>query len=310
MPAGARNSKDMAAQNFSQWMYRLGREPTQRRLAAVAAAVAVVLLARSAAELTWRLVPTPEVSAGTPVQKLQPASQSAAARPGTRIAEMHLFGEVKQVTAKAEPAPVTAPETRLNLTLRGVIASDNPKKARAIITDGNRLEKFYRPGDEVTGGAQLETIHPDRVILQRGGRFETLSLPKDRLPESERAVPASAPQGAPESAEDTSREAPDTLLGYRETLKENPQAINELLNPAPAYENGKLVGFRLRPTKNRHLLRRNGILRNDIVTSVNGIPLNDPSNSFQVLQQLTSSDAIQLTILRNGTEQNIALQLE
>jgi general secretion pathway protein C len=303
----------MSANTLKRIGDQLGQEPTQRKLATLTAFVMVIFLAKTLADLTWQMMPAPATDVvAIPADQAPADPQQRGPGIGARIAELNLFGKVDDAPAPA-PEPQAAPETRLNLTLRGIIASDNPDRARAIIAEGTLADKFYRMNEELPGGAKLNAIRPDHVILERNGRFETLSLPKERSPEAERLAQQSAAQsnqprlGAPPNTDGAS---PTTLSDYRDALKENPQAVNELLNPAPAYQDGKLVGFRLRPTKNRHLLRRNGILRNDIVTSVNGIPLNDPSNSFQVLQQLTSTENIQLTILRNGQEKNVSLNLE
>ena len=78
--------------------------------------------------------------------------------------------------------PIEAPETKLQLILRGALSSDDPEHARAIIADPRGKEEQYAIGEELPGNAELSEIHPDRVILKRNGRFETLRLPKDKMP--------------------------------------------------------------------------------------------------------------------------------
>ncbi|MCP4040644.1 MAG: hypothetical protein GY731_01655 [Gammaproteobacteria bacterium] len=99
-----------------------------------------------------------------------------------RIAQWHLFGQQQSLREVVKPAPVKAPETKLNLTLRGVLSSDDTENARAIITNPKGEEKLYRVGEKLPGGAKLAEIHANNVLLRRNDRLETLLLAKDLLP--------------------------------------------------------------------------------------------------------------------------------
>jgi len=136
----------------------------------------VIWIAWILATLTWSVIDAPE-----PVAALPAATAPASAAPGPerqKIREMtnwHLFGKVareKQVVKAV--APAEAPETRLKLVLRGAFASDDKKIARAIIADPRGEEEQYAVGEKLPGNAELSEIHPDKVILMRNGRYETL----------------------------------------------------------------------------------------------------------------------------------------
>lgn len=143
----------------------------------------LVLLGKSLASVTWSLL-TPsavELVASAPAVNM-PVSGGTSEESGLReLATLHLFG----VAAPTETAPgaavLTAPDTHLNLTLRGVFATSDADQAIAIIADPGGKEEPYRRGATVPGGAVLYAVYPDRVILQRGGGLETLWLPKDKL---------------------------------------------------------------------------------------------------------------------------------
>jgi general secretion pathway protein C len=98
------------------------------------------------------------------------------------IADHHLFGQAAQGRPEVRTSPTLAPETRLKLTLSGVIAATDPQQAaRAIIAGPDGQEKSYTIDDRLPGGAVVKEIYPDRVILTRGGKYETLPLPRTRL---------------------------------------------------------------------------------------------------------------------------------
>lgn len=89
------------------------------------------------------------------------------------IIDAHLFG---QPPARA-PQPVAAPRTRLQLTLAGMIASNDPRRAIALIASNNGPSNPYRIGDAIKpSGAVVRSIEPTKVIIERAGRLESLYI--------------------------------------------------------------------------------------------------------------------------------------
>lgn len=122
----------------------------------------------------------------------EPASAATANTPApavvnrqqaVEIAQLHLFGNaVQQGEAQT---PTVAPETKLNLVLSGVIASNRAEDEVAIIGPRGGREQGYAIGDRLPGGAVLKEIYEDRVILQHAGRLETLTLQRKLLDDTE-----------------------------------------------------------------------------------------------------------------------------
>src|SRR5690606_3683673 len=102
--------------------------------------------------------------------------------------DLQLFGpaDSEAVPAQAPVAAATpgiedeAVDTKLNLVLRGVVASSDENSARAIIADA-RAQAIYSPGDDIEGqqGVKLAKVLPLRVILDNRGQYESLWLYKD-----------------------------------------------------------------------------------------------------------------------------------
>ena len=114
------------------------------------------------------------VSETTTVQRTT-TSKNLTAR---NINQWHLFGQAQNQNTESAPAPITAPETRLNLKLNGIIASDGENTAGAIIEKSPGNQEYFALGDTISNGVTLKEVYTDRVILSRSGRLETLSLPK------------------------------------------------------------------------------------------------------------------------------------
>ena len=267
----------------------------------------VIWLAYLLADLTWQLVPTvPEDDAAlaAPVARTDASPSPAEDKGAKEVAMLHLFGEAsaKPIAPKVV-APREAPDTRLKLTLKGLFASDEAAEAMAIVADAKGDEKPYRIGDPLPGGAELKEIYTDRIILMRSGRFETLRLPRDQEAGAagRRAARSAQPASvAPRSAQN--------LKQYRESLRNNPQSLLKLVRPQPVRENGKFVGYRLLPGREGGLLKDLGLLPGDVVTGINGVALNSPTQGMKALQALQKHSNVNLDVRRGG--QTIALNLD
>ncbi len=262
----------------------------------------VVWLAWLLAGLSWLVVPEPE-------QEAQPVAVApvAAARQQARIDEQEIAGwHVFGVAGEDKPAPkaaaVEAPDTSLKLTLRGVFASDAAGEARAIIGDPRGKEDHYAVGDPLPGGAKLSEIYPDRIILERNGRYETLRLPKERTS----AVLEDDEPGAARVGDNASKVAAFTK--YRNEVKQNPSAFLNYVRATPARGNdGKFIGFRLQAGKERGALKELGLQPGDIVTSINGVQIDSPAKGMKAMQALGEGDNVSVTLLRSGQETALSL---
>lgn len=281
------------------WLASLEKLPWQRLLARSPqwlSLLLVILIARAAAEMTW-LIFTPE--AASPQTKLSRGPVSASPASQIRlnsVVNLHLFGEAQQNEAPLADAPIDAPKTNLKLVLRGVFSHSEQDKAMAIIADAAGKEKLYRVGGQVPGGAAIHNIYPDRVILQRNGQFETLELPRDELPNN--AVVMTYDESTAVKKE-RSIQAPEKLKEMREMIKTNPQELWKQVRIEPVLEDGKIKGYRLFH-QDEQLMRSLGISKTDVITEVNGLPLDDPAVLYQLMNEFDTASDVRLTVERNG----------
>lgn len=297
----------MAAMQLNQvidWLQGPRAEQTARGVALV---LGVWLLYRMAT-LVWQIVPAPELP--EPPAEAVSAVSGAAERPRLNVTEVvnwHLFGAstAPAPTAGGETAPIDAPETRLNLVLRGVLSSDDPKEARAIIAEPNGTENFFSVGAALPGGAELKEIYADRIILMRAGRHETLRLPREAMD----GVVNAPEQGG--GARGFPTGDPSALLGeYRDRMAENPMALLDLARaiPAPA-PGGGIAGFRLFPGNKPALFAQLGLQAGDLVKEVNGLVMDNPMRGAELMQRLRESNQLDLRIERAGQEMNLSVAL-
>jgi general secretion pathway protein C len=281
-------------------------------LPAAAAGALTVLIAFELAGLTWQILrPAPPARADTVVQRSVPTS-APEQRPNYawQIANLHMFGEAQ---APAPTQVLDAPETRLNLTLRGVYATGDDQ-ALAIISSGGRDEKFYHLGDAISGGGTLKAVYDDRVILEHNLQMETLRLPKGEEIDlgagsgdvSTMPVALGRETVGYTSTYDrglASGQSTQLDLGaLREKILQNPGRLGDMLQAAPVNENGKFKGYRLTPQGSANLFGKLGLRSGDIVTAVNGIAIDRPDKGLLALQDLVKADRVTVTLLRNGSE--------
>ena len=92
------------------------------------------------------------------------------------IKKWHLFGQA----AIGDDAS-SLPDTSLNLVLQGVFQADDPQQSYVAIIGTDGAEKIYHIGDKLPGGAQIEEILPDAVVLSIAGEREKLTLPRQGI---------------------------------------------------------------------------------------------------------------------------------
>jgi general secretion pathway protein C len=69
----------------------------------------------------------------------------------------------------------------LDVTLVGVLLSNQERKSQVIIRSAGGEEKTYAVGDSIPGGALIKRITSAGVLVERDGSLESLSLTKEDL---------------------------------------------------------------------------------------------------------------------------------
>lgn len=284
----------------------------------------VIAIAFAVAQIVWLFTvapQTPKADINNIVTAHAPTPNEAE-KHAAQIASQHLFG-----VADVQSAEIVAPETKLNLELRGIFAVGE-KDGLAMIASGND-EEVYTVGDRLPGNATLKAVYADRVLLESSRGLETLRLPKDK----ELIVFESAPVAEVEETPDVSfagsedymsseeyadqqpesnqvEETPHSIADYRRQFIRNPASLAEIAQIEPGEVDGQFKGYKVRFLKNDPLFASLNLQPDDIITSVNGVPLDKPENGVKALRMLMKSKDIAATVLRDGREMDIHLSME
>src|SRR5450755_5182611 len=210
--------------NAGSWLNRFPASHQWRALA----------LARGPRIATWALALALGIQAATIVTDLagggqsrksgaHPPSPAAVAHHGIDIASItnaHLFGTANDPAKGLNAAD--APQTSMALILTGIIAGRNPRVGFAILGENATAAKVHAVGDNVPGGAKLHSVYSDRVLLDRNGRLEYLTLPhQNSAALNANPIPAAVPNMNP------------AFDRVRRLITEDPSALNDIMRNQP-----------------------------------------------------------------------------
>jgi len=117
--------------------------------------------------------------------RAEPRAEVAAVGTGSLASASLVFGRVERNKNTAAP-------TGIAIRLLGVVAASGGRRGYAVVQLEAKQILAVHEGEDVTPGLRLAEVHPDHVILERGGVRETLTWPQQK-----RAPAATAAQPAP-----------------------------------------------------------------------------------------------------------------
>ncbi len=262
----------------------------------------IILILITLAKLFWGFFDSGTNTAAMP----PPATATNSIKPQPRpqydrkVAQLHIMGKPAPATAKKVE---DAPDTTLNLKLLGVLAGGK-EYGYAIISSGANKIKHYALGADVPGGATLHAVYPDRVILERDIRMETLRLPKAQDAGLSKSAAKTATKNSSPPQPSTNSNNFESLGQFRQEIMKNPVRLTEFINATPEQneETGEFLGYKLTPSTNPEMFYELGLQPGDVVININGIPLDQPNKGPEAMNTLASASDVTLVVMREGTE--------
>lgn len=320
---------------YIYWQQRL-REQGPQILIPLLSLMLILLTAQGSARLSWRLfdLVRPSQQGAVSTTAAGPVDSGGIARPerttpAQELTKLHLFGQAGSMTGATLPNARDLPQTTLRLALIGVIFSSNQEKAVAIIQEKESTTEaaIYRVGDQLPGSSVLREILTDRVILLRAGNHEILLLEdlsstaapgmaKKTSPTVDRAArrgetrprPPSQPREDDDDEGNGGNDTGASLNINREDLNERIADLQALASEisAEVYQvEGAQQGYRLQAGSGSELLGQLGLKSGDILTEVNGMPLNSAGDAMQAYTKAKNEEMIQIQFIRDGKPQTV-----
>ncbi len=290
----------------------LATDKWRRRWVTAASVVLVVLIGFTLSRLVWLVVEGPPVVAtavdAVPAAVITPAAQASTPE---MARSWRLFGDA---AATAVQGGEQAPDTSLALQLLGIFSTGDDRLAGAVIAERGKEGDLFRIGMAVPGGATLEKVDADRVLLRRRGQLETLRF--DAAPVDGAGAHAGAGAELPKGLDISGglRGLRDRLMSQVDDgggaasrgravlddlvagLKENPDKVLGDLGLTSAGGGGYAVG----EGSSSDAMRNIGLRPGDVVLSVNGKPLGNVQNDARMVDEVKASGEARVEIRRGS----------
>ena len=254
---------------------------------------ALLLLAYGLATWTWALF-RPQVPQVMPENARQ--APMAATFDVQSLLASQLFGQAP--LGAASQSLENIPISSLNLVLSGVVSAGGA--SIALISVNGQPQEPFAIGQEITGGAVLQAVYPDRALLMRGGVTESLmlegmskGLPDVMVPDEEAgAPPVRSYPGIVERGQ-------NQYQVPRNLITEQMRKPQEIFTQALMVPNAG-GGFLVREIQPGSLYEKLGLRIGDVIRSVNGRPVNTVDDAMQAYQRVSNQRDVRVEVVRGG----------
>ncbi len=176
----------------------------------------------------------------------------------------------------------------------GIILSRRPEGCVAILRAGGR-ERVVGVGEAAFGG-RVSAIAPGRVSLDFGGEKVDVRLAGVAAPPT---VPVPAIPAGPREDPSTPARAMERREMERRLGQEVPRILAET-TLVPVTESGQVAGFTLTRIPEGTLLTDAGLRAGDVLTSINGVPIDSLATLIGLWPRLQSESDVRAVVLRDG----------
>lgn len=257
------------------------------------------------ARIAWLWLAPAQPPVGLTVATTPSAMKTTPQAIATQISGWHLFGQA--AVPEAQNATAVQPSS-LGLRLEGIMSGSQPPLVMLRVGSEVRL---LQVGDAVSQQVTITAIEPDRVLISNQGRLEAIAFPQ----------PMSLNQAPPPSAARVERSVSPALNATVGSaagasvdvaqIMRNPQSLMKFVTVAPLQENGVLTGYTLSPVPGQEaFMQQLGLLPGDVLTSIDGMPVNDPSLLPRVMPLLSSGQPLNVWVERGGQPMSVTINLD
>jgi len=204
---------------------------------------------------------------------------------------------------KPPPAPVAPVVMDLHLTLTGTSLLSKSKPFAIIEDQATREQNLYRLGETIPNAGPLVKVEKARVLINHDGKLVALEIPSNGMPQAQpmqglrRGFPGRLLRS------DVHPAGKNNYVIDRSAVQRNLQNLGQLFTQMRAVPNlagGQTDGFRLSEIQSGSLFQQMGLQDGDVVTSINGQPLNDPTQAIALFNTLRNASNISMEVERGG----------
>jgi general secretion pathway protein C len=188
----------------------------------------------------------------------------------------------------ASISPVPAP-----LILVHTMPGRNAREGSAQLGTNRENPQTYVAGALLLNGAELAEIHQDYVVLQRGKQSVRLYVSKEGSPSGDANSSALLYEGG------TANVPPPRVTSV--------ETVTNYVRPTPVFEGALIRGYQVFPGERAAVFSQLGLQSGDVVTTLDGLVLNDAQNMVQAFRELASGSRMAATVIRAGQTLDVSL---
>jgi type II secretion system protein C len=234
--------------------------------------------------IDWFMSPVPQTTAPVQRAKAPPAPPPPLTVSGAPVQPLQaLPGTDSSISEKPLP-----------LLLSGTVPGRNAFDGTAMMGVSRENMQTYSAGAMLVNGARLREIHERYVVLEKSGRTARLYLQdlKDQ-------------QGAKTGSSDLLTVGGARKIKPADATSNEP--LTDYLRPNPVYDGAVLRGYEVYPGKRSGAFHQTGLQPGDLIMSIEGLPLDDPAQAFEMFRQLMDGVALTATVSRKGKIERISI---
>lgn len=266
---------------------RMPTSPLPVSVPVIAAALLAVLIAWVLVRLLWLVISGPQVAPADALV-LPTAQQAVRTQQGSL---QDLFGETNRPRQQPQAPAV---ESLDGWRLQGVLRSG--QHALAILSDPGGEAQIYRVDEALDNERRLTEINVNEVVIEQRGRAHRLVLHEATA--TAESSPVSETLGA-----NANTDAMPSMEGLGVASVAAAASVEHGLAQAQSFIIALPVrggGFRVRPGRDPSVFTALGLQTNDVVTAVNGQPIDSEVDWVALLMR---EDTISITLQREGRQQ-------
>ena len=209
-----------------------------------------------------------------------------------------------------------AVQTALNLKLIGTVFADMDDDRYAVIQDkGTGKQDLFRINDEVAPGASIIEIHRLAVLIDNGGRIESLTI-EMQTGSSKRIVKRK--RGAAAAKLSNSGAVRQVADGHvvmdRKFFDSQLTRVNDLMTQVRAIphksKDGTMQGFKVFQIRRNSLFQKVGLKNHDVIQRINGQQLDSVEKGLDLFTALREEHNFVIDIIRNNSNKTLTIEIQ
>ena len=259
------------------------------------AAFTIALLGLMSAKVFWQAYShyNPSPALASQGQMISGAVSASPADHAKTITNESLFGTAKVAKEVENLVVENIPDSSLNVTIKGILALADEAASVAILSVGGADEKVFRLGDQLASGYTIAKITATGLMVDNNGGLEMIRLPRAQLNSNVANLGSSQ------------LSSPKGLAALRKEVMNNPLELEQYINFAPHSSNNEFVGYRVSAGKKSQLFAKLGLKTNDIVTSIDNVPIAKLAGRMDIVTNLSVAKTLDLGLVRGGEKQQL-----